>query len=83
MAKCLFEHTNSVLPEQVMVEARKGLKFFLSSDAAAFDTLITAAEAADLLISEVTYGENEQAQLVIDHGHMNLPRLQRLRQKPV
>ena len=29
------------------------------------------AENADLLISEATYGENAQAELAIDHGHMN------------
>ena len=30
-----------------------------------------AAKEADLLICEATYGEDEQAQLAIDHGHMN------------
>lgn len=38
---------------------------------AACDTLLTAAKGADFLISEATYGENEQAQLAIEHGHMN------------
>jgi ribonuclease Z len=33
--------------------------------------LLEAAKEADLLIAEATYGENEQAQLAIDHGHMN------------
>ena len=61
----------TVLPEQVMGEARKGLKFVFSGDTAACDSLINAAQDADLLICEATYGENEQAQLAIDHGHMN------------
>lgn len=61
----------TVLPAQVMGEARKGIKFVISGDTTACETLITAAKGADLLICEATYGENEQAQLAIDHGHMN------------
>lgn len=60
-----------VRPEQVLGEARKGLKFVISGDTSACDTLIEAAKGADLLISEATYGENEQDQLAIEHGHMN------------
>lgn len=60
-----------VLPEQVLGEARKGLKFVFSGDTAACEGLLAAAEGADLLICEATYGENEQAQLAADHGHMN------------
>ena len=61
----------TVTPEQVMGEPRKGIKFVFSGDTAACDTLVCAAQNADLLICEATYGENEQAQLAIDHGHMN------------
>lgn len=61
----------TVLPQQVMGEARKGLKFVFSGDTAACDSLITAAKDADLMICEATYGEKEQDQLAIDHGHMN------------
>lgn len=61
----------TVLPEQVLGEARKGLKFVFSGDTAACDPLLEAAEGADLLICEATYGENGQAQLAVDHGHMN------------
>lgn len=61
----------TVLPNQVLGEPRKGLKFVFSGDTAACDSLIEAAREADLLICEATYGENEQAQLAIDHGHMN------------
>lgn len=42
-----------------------------SGDTAYCDALVRAAEGADLLICEATYGENEQAQLALDHGHMN------------
>ncbi len=61
----------TILPEQVLGKARKGLKFVISGDTASCESLITAAEGADLLICESTYGENGQAQMAIDHGHMN------------
>lgn len=61
----------TVTPEQVMGPPRKGLKFVFSGDTAKCETLVGAARDADLLICEATYGENEQAQLAIDHGHMN------------
>ena len=60
-----------IRPEQVLGEPRKGLKFVFSGDTSACAALTEAAEEADLLISEATYGENEQAELAIDHGHMN------------
>ena len=61
----------TVRPEQVLGPPRKGLKFVFSGDTMACDTLVEAAGGADLLICEATYGENEQAELAIDHGHMN------------
>ena len=60
-----------VLPEQVLGAPRRGLKFVFSGDTAACPGLTEAARDADLLICEATYGEDEQAQLAIDHGHMN------------
>ena len=60
-----------VRPEAVLGEPRRGLKFVFSGDTAACDSLIEAARDADLLICEATYGENAQARLAIDHGHMN------------
>lgn len=60
-----------VTPEQVMGPPRKGLKVVFSGDTAQCETLVQAAEDADLLICEATYGENEQAELALDHGHMN------------
>ena len=58
-------------PDQVLGTPRKGLKFVFSGDTAACPALIDGASDADLFISEATYGENEQAQLSVDHGHMN------------
>lgn len=60
-----------VTPEQVMGPPRKGLKVVFSGDTAQCEKLVQAAEGADLLICEATYGENEQAELATDHGHMN------------
>ena len=60
-----------IRPEQVLGEPRKGLKFVFSGDTSPCAGLTAAAAEADLLISEATYGENEQAELAIDHGHMN------------
>lgn len=61
----------TILPEMVMGPPRKGLKVVFSGDTAACDALVEAARGADLLICEGTYGEKEQAQLALDHGHMN------------
>lgn len=61
----------AILPEQVMGPPRKGLKVVFSGDTAKCEALVQAAQGADLLICEATYGENEQAELAVDHGHMN------------
>lgn len=58
-------------PDQVMGPARKGLKVVFTGDTCRCAALVEAAKNADLLISEATYGENEQLQRAIDHGHMN------------
>ena len=58
-------------PEQVLGEARKGLKVVFTGDTMACESLTAAAREADLLICEATYGENEQAALAAEHGHMN------------
>ena len=60
-----------VLPEQVLGAPRRGLKFVFSGDTTPCASLTEAARGADLLICEATYGENDQAALAIDHGHMN------------
>lgn len=60
-----------ILPEQVLGEPRKGLKFVFTGDTSLCDNLFTAAEGADLLISEATYGEFEQAPHAMERGrHM-------------
>lgn len=65
-------------PEQVLGAPRKGLKVVFTGDTCRCDALEQAAKDADLLISEATYGENEQAERAIDHGHMNFEQAARL-----
>ena len=60
-----------VTPDMVLGAPRRGLKFVFSGDTALCDRLVEAAREADLLICEATYGENDQARLAADHGHMN------------
>lgn len=61
----------TVLPAEVLGEARRGLKFVFTGDTRAFPGLAAACEGADLMICDSTYGENDQAQLAAEHGHMN------------
>lgn len=60
----------AVLPSEVLGAPRKGLKFVFSGDTRACESLAAAAEDADLFICEATYGENGQAELAAEHGHM-------------
>ncbi len=60
----------TVYPEQVLTAPRRGLKLVFSGDTAPCEALIHAARGADLLLCEATYGENEQAALAAEHGHM-------------
>ena len=62
---------SEIYPEQVMGAPRKGIKFVFAGDTSACESLTEAAEGADLLIAEATYGEDGQAQLALEHGHMN------------
>ena len=68
----------TILPNQVLGEPRKGLKVVFSGDTSACASLEHAAHAADLLISEATYGENEQSELAVSHGHMNFAHAARI-----
>ncbi len=52
-----------IFPAQVLGEPRKGLKFIFTGDTAQCDSIIEAAENADLMICDATYGENEQAEI--------------------
>ena len=57
-------------PEQVLGPARKGLRFVFSGDTAPCEALTQNAAGADLFICEGTYGENKQAALAAEYGHM-------------
>ena len=58
-------------PEQVMGERRKGLKFVFTGDTSPCGNIVKAAENADLMICDSTYGEDERAELALERGHMN------------
>ena len=60
-----------VVPGDVLGPARPGLKFAFSGDTAPCEGLARGAAGADLLICEATYGDDDQAALAREHGHMN------------
>ena len=60
----------TVFPSEVLTAPRKGLKFCFSGDTGFCRSLIKAAKNADLLISEATYGDDEQQQMANERGHM-------------
>ena len=60
----------TVQPDDVLGPPRKGLKVVFSGDTALCDSLVDAAAGADLMICEATYGEDDQAPLAREHGHM-------------
>ena len=68
--QCIQSGGVAFCPEDVLGEGRRGLKFVFSGDTALCDSLIRASKDADLMICEATYGENEQARLAVDRGHM-------------
>ena len=59
-----------IFPEQVLGAPRKGLKFVFTGDTTFCESLINAAKGADLMICEATFGENEDEEVAIRHGHM-------------
>lgn len=61
---------NVILPEQVLGEPRKGLKFVFTGDTELCDSLIDAAQGADLMICDATYGDDTQVQHSTDYSHM-------------
>ena len=65
-----LEDGRAVGPEDVLGAPRRGLKFVFTGDTAPCDSLVEAAKGADLMICEATYGEDDQAQLAQEHGHM-------------
>ena len=60
----------TVFPGDVLGEARRGLKFVFTGDTARCDSLAEGARGADLMISEATYGENDQGEMAAAYGHM-------------
>ena len=60
----------TVTPGDVLGPPRRGLKFVFTGDTARCDSLVEAARGADLMICEATYGENEQAVMAAEYGHM-------------
>ncbi|MBD3879318.1 MAG: ribonuclease Z [Quinella sp. 1Q5] len=59
-----------ILPEQVLGEPRKGLKFVFTGDTEVCDSMIDAAQGADLMICDATYGDDTQVQHSTDYSHM-------------
>lgn len=59
-----------ISPEQVLGPPRRGLKVVFTGDTAACDSLRDAARGADLLISEATFADDEQAEKAREYGHM-------------
>jgi ribonuclease Z len=76
------ETENGVItPEMVLGEKRKGLKIVISGDTTECDSLVKYSENADLLVSEATFGENEQAELAAERGHMTFSQAARTAKK--
>ncbi len=59
----------TVTPADVLGEPRKGLSVVFTGDTVPCEAVREAAQDADLLVMEATYGENEQEELAIEHGH--------------
>lgn len=62
--------SGAVQSEQVMGPSRPGLKFIFTGDTAPCSSLTEAAQDADLMICEATYGPDEQMDLAAQYGHM-------------
>ena len=74
----VFVDGAEIFPDMVMDPPRKGLKVVFSGDTTPCMTLQNAASGADLLISEATYGENDQADRAREYGHMNFAQAAKL-----
>lgn len=68
--KCVWVGGEQILPAQVMDEPRRGISVVYTGDTAVCPEAAEAAQDADVLICEATYGENEQEALAGEHGHM-------------
>lgn len=67
-----------ITPAHVTGAPRRGLSVVYTGDTAMCGSMLHAAEDADLLICEATYGENEQESTAADHGHMTFSQAARL-----
>jgi ribonuclease Z len=68
-----------VRPEQVVGPAREGRKIVVSGDTAPCETLAIAAHAADLLVHEATFGEEERERAQLT-GHSTAAQAARIAQ---
>ena len=59
-----------ITPDQVMGEARKGITVAFTGDTCLCGSVLEGVKNADLLISEATYGEDEQSETAFEHGPM-------------
>ncbi|MBQ6918937.1 MAG: ribonuclease Z [Synergistaceae bacterium] len=67
----VFFDGTEIKPEQVLGERRKGLKVVFTGDTAMCKSLVNASKGADLMICDATYGDEAQAELALERGHMN------------
>ena len=72
-----LQNGNSILVDgktiessDIMGKARKGIKIAYTGDTSPCELMTKTVFGADLLISEATYGENAQADIALEHGHM-------------
>lgn len=62
----------TILPEAVLGESRPGISVAFVTDTRPTDALRQLAQGVDLLISEGTYGEDEDQPKAERHGHMTV-----------
>ena len=67
-----------VRPEDVLGGSRRGLSVVFTGDTLACESVERAAHDADLLLCEATYGEDGQAELAAQFGHMTFSEAGRL-----
>ena len=67
-----------ILPEAVTGPERRGLKLVFTGDTSPCPALTEGAEDADLLVSEATYGDDQDEGLARERGHMTFAQAGRL-----
>lgn len=68
----------TVTPADVLGEPRKGLSVVFTGDTRPCDAVRMAAQDADLLVMEATYGGNDQEALALEYGHSTFASTARL-----